>query len=236
LAHVNTVLGYTSKIADAYKKKSYLLFYLGRKNEAVTTLRLGMARIPESRELLKAYLALLIKLEQFDKARKTCMIKKSRFNNLSGLYIELGNIWLDAGYTKRARECFTRSISEHETPEAWAAVAGSFIREKNWQKAVSFFEWALNVNPNFYDVYYDIAACYKHMGNIKKAIVWMSAYTEAFPDDIRALMELALLYEKNGKNTRARLTWMKVKTKSKNKREKMVASKRIEKLRNKRKK
>ena len=236
LTHVNAVLGYNPKIADAYKKKSYLLFYLERKNEAVSTLRIGMARIPKSRELLKAYLALLIKLGQFKEAQKTCALKKSRFKNLPEFHIELGNIWLDAGYTKQARECFTRSISEHETPEAWAAIAGSFIREKNWQKAIWFFEWALNVDPNFFDVYYDLAACHKHMGNIKKAIVWLVPYTEAFPDDIRALMELALLYEENGKNTRARLVWMKVKTRSRNKRDKMIASKRIKKLRNKRKK
>jgi len=236
LTHVNIVLGYNPKIADAYKKKSYLLFYLERKNEAVSTLRLGMARISKSRELFKAYLTLLIKLGQIQEAKKTCAFKKSRFRNPASLHLNLGRIWLAAGYAKQARECFSRSISEHETPEAWAAIAGSFIREKNWQKAIWFFEWALNVDPNFFDVYYDLAACHKHMGNIKKAITWLAPYTEAFPDDIRALMELALLYEENGKNTRARLVWMKVKTKSKNKRDKMIASKRIEKLRNKRKK
>jgi len=236
LTHVNTVLSYNPKFADAYKKKSYFLYYLGRKKEAAATLRFGMARIPESRELSKAYLALLIKLGQLQEAQKVCALKSSRFKNLPKLYMEFGKVWLDAGYTKQARECFTRSISGRETPEAWAAIADSFVMEKNWQKAILFFKWALNVNPDFYDVYYDIAACYKHKGNIKKAIVWMSGYSAAFPDDIRALMELALLYEETGENTRARLTWMKVKIKARNQQEKRVASKRIEKLRNKRKK
>jgi tetratricopeptide (TPR) repeat protein len=236
LSHVNAALKINPKLPDAYKKKSYLLYYMGRKKEAVAALQAGMVRIPKSGELLEAYLSLLIKLGRIQEALKTCALKKSRFKNLPELRIRLGYIWLKAGYAGQARECFSRSVSEHETPEGWTAVGDSFGAEKNWKKAIEFYKWALNADPDFYDVYYSLAACYTRMGDIKKAVSWLAPYTEAFPDDIQALRELALLYEKNGKNTRARLTWMKVKAKSKNQQEKMIAAKRIEKLRNKRKK
>ncbi len=236
LAHVNTVLGYNPKIVDAYKKKSYLLFYLGRKEEAVNNLKTGMQKVPSSKELLKTYLILLIKLKRIKEAKKVCGFKKTRYKNSVSLCLELGLIWQNVGYLDQARSCFKRSISVRETPEAWIAIAGSFVIEKNWKKAVLFYERALSIDPNYYEIYYTLAACYTYMGNNKKAISWLAPYTEAFPDNIRALRELALLYEKNGKNTRARLTLMNVKTRSKTHQEKIVASKHIKKLRNKRKK
>jgi len=235
LHHVNTVLKLNPKLADAYKKKSFILYFMGKGKNAALVLKDGMKRLPHSESLIKSYLILLLKSGEIEEAKKAgCSLKKSSFKNLSKLHIDLGNIWLDAGYTKEARECFTRSISEHESPEAWASIGISFIKEKNWQKAIRSFEWALNADPEFYDVYYELAYCYRQKGNLKKAISWLSPYTEAFPDDIRALMELSALYEENGNNTRARLMWMKVKTRTKSPKQKKIALIRIEKLRGKR--
>ena len=228
--HADIVLGYNPKFVDAYKKKSYLQFYQGHHEQAITTIEIGMRQVPKSEELIKTYLTLLIKAGRLSKAERICRPSKSPAKGSASFYLDLGQVWLDAGFPTQARQCFSRSLSVKETPAAWAATADSFVLEKNWQKAIWFYEWALNADPTYYDVYYDLAACYKQMGQTKKAVAWLAPYTQAFPEDIRALMELAVLYEEIGDRTRARLTWMKVKIKAKTPYEKKVALSRIEKL------
>ena len=234
IKHADIVLGYNPKFVDAYKKKSYLQFYQGHQEQAITTIKIGMHQIPKAKELVKTYLTLLIKTEKIPEAEKICHTRKVPSKDSASLYLDLGQIWLDAGFPGQARLCFSRSLSAKETPEAWAATASSFVMEKNWQKAIWFYEWALKADPTYYDLYYDLAACHNQLGHKKKAIVWLAPYTKIFPDDIRALMELAVLYEEVGDKTRARLTWMKVKSRAKTADQKKVALSRIKKLKRKR--
>jgi tetratricopeptide (TPR) repeat protein len=236
IKHTNIVLGYNPKFVEAYKKKSYLQFYQGHHKQAINTIKIGMRQVPQANELVKTYLTLLIKTEKIPEAEKICRTKKVPKRNSAPLYLDLGQVWLDAGFPIQARLCFSRSLAAEETAAAWAATASSFVMEKNWQKAAWFYEWALKADPTYYDLYYDLAACYNQSGHKKKAIVWLAPYTKIFPDDIRALMELAVLYEETGNNTRARLTWMKVKSGAKTADQKKVAQSRIKKLKRKKRK
>ncbi len=67
-------------------------------------------------------------------------------------------------------------------------------------------------------------------GNFAGAIEWLVPYTEAFPEDLNALENLAIMYEKTGENIKARLTWMKLRAKSDNQEKKRLAAEHIESL------
>lgn len=67
-------------------------------------------------------------------------------------------------------------------------------------------------------------------GNFTGAIEWLIPYTEAFPEDLNALENLAILYEKTGENMKARLTWMKLRVKSDNQEKKRLAVEHIDSL------
>jgi len=71
--------------------------------------------------------------------------------------------------------------------------------------------------PDLSDARFALGASLSEMDRLPEAIEQFRAYVAGHPDDVSALNNLALLYERTGEVTRARLMWLKVKDKTNDK-------------------
>ncbi len=230
LKHVDTVLKLNPKFEDAYKKKSQILFYIGKETVGLDVLKEGIEQLPSSDGLHESMLTYLLKTNRIGEAVEFSRLSGYQGNNKAKLHIDLGFVWLRAGKTEQARESFSFSNNVLPSPEAWDGIGLSYMEEQNWQKAIDSFHSVINLDPKYYNAYYDLAFCYSKAGKTEESIRWLLPYTREFPDNLSALKSLALLYEKTGDTNKARVTWMKIRSKTHNLREEKLATEHIEAL------
>ncbi len=84
-------------------------------------------------------------------------------------------------------------------------------------KAISSFKKALEQDSGILEVHFSLGACLGETGQIEAAIEHFQAYLRQSPGDVSALNNLALLYEKTGQINQARVTWLRVKEKTRDK-------------------
>ena len=230
LKHADAALKVKPELEDAYRKKSLILFLIGRKEEGLKVLQTTLRKWPGSQELHEAYLAYLLNLGKVKEAELFSDLKQSRVKNKREMLIRLGQVWQQAGYAEQSDECYEHSLNIGETPQAWAALGRSFMLKKNYPQAIEFFQKALVIDAKHYVIYNDLAFCYFQVGQPREAIKWIEPYTRAYPDDLGALGNLAGLYEGAGEKVKARLTWMKVRTSTRDPQQARLAGERLEKL------
>jgi tetratricopeptide (TPR) repeat protein len=230
LKNVDAALKIKPELEDAYRKKSLILFLIGRKEEGLKLLETALRKWPGSQELHEAYLAYLLNLGKVKEAERFSELEGSRVKNKRDLLLRLGQVWLHAGNVEQADECFEHSLHLGETPQAWAALGRSFMLKKDYPQAIEFFQKALVIDSKHYAIYNDLAFSYFQAGQPRQAIQSMEFYTRAFPNDLAALGNLAGLYEGAGEKVKARLAWMKVKASTQDPQQASLAGERLEKL------
>jgi tetratricopeptide (TPR) repeat protein len=231
LKHADEAIKLHPDSEDAYWRKSQVLFLLGKKEEGRRVLEGALKRFPQSLAVHEALLLYLIKSGGIREGERLASLAGSKIKDKTAAHIYLGQVWLKAGYPAQADVSFTESLHIQETPEAWAGAAQVAMAGKDWDLALASFQKALNLSPNFYSVYDDLAFCYVQLKRYPEALKWLESYLQAFPDDFTALGNLAGLYEATGDKVKARLAWMKVKTNTRDPQQTRVAAERLEKLR-----
>ena len=77
------------------------------------------------------------------------------------------------------------------------------VKKGGYYSAISYFKEALDIQPDFYDAYYNIAHVYTLLGDEKNAIIYLEALLKAVPEDDSALIKLANIYYKTGETEKA---------------------------------
>ncbi len=87
--------------------------------------------------------------------------------------------------------------------------AGAYFRERNYGKAVTFFEEALKAKPSA-EIYYYLALCYQEMKENDKALAYLKDGVKKFPHDSNLYKSLGLLYYQSGKDNDAKQAFEEV--------------------------
>jgi tetratricopeptide (TPR) repeat protein len=230
LRQIDAVLNARPNLEDGYRKKSLILFLMGKKEEGLKELQGALKKWPQSADLHEAYLAYLLNMGRVQEAERFSLLEGSAVKNKGDLLLRFGQVWLQAGQPDQAVECFEGALNLKETPRAWAGVGQCYVMKKDYALALGFFEKALALDANYYAAYPDLAFCYFQTGRPREAVQWLERYTRAFPNDLTALINLAGVYEGVGEKTKARLTWLKVKAKTRDPQQLRLAGERLEKL------
>jgi tetratricopeptide (TPR) repeat protein len=228
---VDAALKIRPDLEDAYRKKSLVLFSLGRKEEGLSVLESSLRKWPGSLDLQEAYLAYLLSLGKVKEAERFSELQAPQVKNKREALLRLGKVWLQAGYGDQSDDCFGQSLHLGETPQGWAGLGRAVMLKKDYTTAIEFFQRALTLDSKYYEIYADLAFCYFQLGQPREAIRWMEPYCQAFPNDLAALGNLAGLYEGAGDKIRARLAWMKVRANTWDPQQARLAGERLEKLR-----
>ncbi len=87
--------------------------------------------------------------------------------------------------------------------------AGNYFRQRNYGKAVSFFEEALKAQPSP-EIYYYLAISYQEMKEDEKALSYLIEGSEKFPMDSTLQRSLGLIYYQSGREEEAKRVFEKV--------------------------
>jgi tetratricopeptide (TPR) repeat protein len=227
LGHADLVLKRNPEEEEAYIYKSQILFLLGKHSEGLNNLKTALKTLPESANLHVAQLVYWIHLEKADEAVRFSRQAALQIRNGTEFQIRIGDFWLQTGQVQLAKEHFARSLQIQETPLAWAAIGQSYMAEQDWEMAIKCFNQALQINPEYYPVYNFLTNCYIRMGKFSEAAEAQVLYVKAFPEDFPSLENLAVIYEKAGDRTKARLTWTKLRIQTKDPEQKQRAAEHI---------
>ena len=64
----------------------------------------------------------------------------------------------------------------------------------DYQNAISFYEKALNLDPQFTSAFYNIALSYENLGNYARAEVYYNKILEIFPEDLKVLLNMGNIF------------------------------------------
>lgn len=234
LAHIEKAQKLQPLSPDGWRRKSTILYHLGRRDEGLHALDEGIAALPDAYELYGAKISYLVNTGRKDAAVEFFARKDFSVRDGAEMFYSIGEAWYDLGENFLARVAFTRAIDHRESAEAHEMIGRTFVAEENWEKAAEAFGWAIEVEPEYNELYEDIALCLAQQGKSQEAIEWLDAYTFNFPDDLAALKDLALLHEKAGQKVKARLLWTKIRSRAESAEDREFASGRIEELKGKR--
>jgi len=227
LVHVDWVLKQNPKQEEAYINKSQILFFLGRHNEGLSTLKSAREKLPYATDLPVAQVVYFVQLGKTEEAIQFSRQTATRGKEGAELQIRFGIVWLQAGQVQLAKEHLARSIQIQESPWAWKEIGLCYMAEQNWEMAAKCFNQTLSMDKGFYPVYNLLTYCYIKQGKYSEAIESSTSYLKAFPQDLPALENLAVVYEKTGDKRQARLAWTKLRIQTKDPAQKQRASEHI---------
>ncbi|MCE5194357.1 MAG: DUF799 family lipoprotein [Nitrospiraceae bacterium] len=81
--------------------------------------------------------------------------------------------------------------------------AGNYFRQRNYGKAVTYFEEALKSNPTA-ETYYYLAVCHQEMKEDDKALKYLKEGAEKFPKDSILHKSLGMMYYQKGNEAEAK--------------------------------
>lgn len=111
--------------------------------------------------------------------------------NLAYTYEKLGK-------TKQAIELYERHAAKHPSREVFNIIAGYYMREKLYDKAVATYRRMLAHDPKKGPVYANIAEAYSLKGDPDNAIEYYRLSLKQDPEDYAVHLNLGLNYEKKG--------------------------------------
>jgi O-antigen ligase len=76
--------------------------------------------------------------------------------------------------------------------------------QKDWAKALEYYQWALELNPRYLRLYKEIADVYYQQGDLDKAIFYNKRGYKLNPQDYTWPLSLSLLYQERGDAEKAR--------------------------------
>lgn len=121
--------------------------------------------------------------------------------------IQLGNYYIMSNNINKALEIFN-SIIQTETNPYYQAIALNNVGFINWllgdiNKAIQYFQAALQKYPNYFMTYYNLGVIYQNANDYEKAIYYYQKAIEYNPMFPYAYYNLALIYQTMGNHAQA---------------------------------
>ncbi len=218
LEYLNTAIDRSPDTAKYYFKRAIVLLNLGQKAGAESDLKKATALKAGFLEAQVLYLQYLLSADRKAEARRLADAWLKEYGSDPAPLKYFGDLFFKDGAYEDALLYYRQVVQRvSKAPNTKAAMGEAYWKLGETQKAVVAFNTALEQNPKLYRVHFNLGTCLGEAGDIKGAIAHFLRYLQKFPDDAAALNNLALLYERNGQKAQARLTWMRLKGKTREK-------------------
>ncbi|MDD3149550.1 MAG: tetratricopeptide repeat protein [Candidatus Gastranaerophilales bacterium] len=97
-----------------------------------------------------------------------------------------------------------------KTSEMLKENGNKYFKEQNYKKAIESYKKAVEIKPDYPDVYFNLGRSYRYLGDIPNAINSYEKLIKLNPDDLESLCNLADCYKLNGDFNTAEKTYKKV--------------------------
>ncbi len=124
-----------------------------------------------------------------------------KFRLYNNMAIELHNM----GKHQEAIQAYQSALTSSKKGEAMSyyGIGSVYISLKEYDKAISKFDRAIELNPGMYDAYQNKAATYRLMGEYEKSLAACKTTISLFPEVAKSYVTKGWAYEKLGKHKEA---------------------------------
>jgi len=218
LDYLNTAVDKAPGTAQYYFKRAIVYLNLAQQARAEADLKKAIALKAGFLKAQVLYLQYLLSAERKAEARRLADEWLKGYGADPAPLKYFADLFFQAGVYKEALSYYRQVVERvDKAPNSYAAMGEAYWKLGETKKAVAAFKKALAQNSKMYRVHFALGTCLGESGDAGEAIVHFQRYLEKFPDDAAALNNLALLYEREGQNAQARLTWMRLKSKTREK-------------------
>jgi len=218
LRYLNAAVDKAPGTAQYYFKRAIVYFNLEKPSKAETDLKKAIALKARFLKAQVLYLQYLLSTERRSEARQLADEWLRGYGADPAPLKYFGDLFFEAGAYKDALFYYRQVVARvDKAPNTHAAMGEAYWKLGETEKAIAAFKKALVQDPKMYRVHFALGTCLGESGDAKEAITHFQRYLEKFSDDAAALNNLALLYEREGQKAQARLAWMRLKSKTREK-------------------
>ena len=195
----------TKTIADdpenLYLQRELAIFYLMQKDnlKALKIVKNIVDKNPGDIEALIMYGRIKQSLEQIDDAKEAYEKVIANDPAQKKIYLILGGIYMEEGDSGKALKTYKQLVDKY--PEFYAGyffIGKIYAEHGKIVDAEKEFLKALDLEPDLEEVRFELIELYKSLGEEQKTIKTYKEILEIDSNNIRAALELGLLYYKNG--------------------------------------
>ncbi len=209
---IKEVISATKKVDVAFLNLGIMYQELGRIEDAISVLRLGLEHIPSSYEIFSNLVHFLLDTQQDSE-----IIELFKTNTLFQMESDphIWN-WLGVAYWRtndfeKALNTYEQALEIDNESEVIFCNVGHvyfsmFLQKKDktlLQKCIDSYSQSLELNPNYVQAHDGLGKTYSAIGNLDKAIYHWEIVLEFRPDNHMALYKLGLAYLNKGDKKRA---------------------------------
>ncbi len=123
-----------------------------------------------------------IALEQYEKALTAMQRAIELLPENAALYTIMGKIYMTQGETDKALEWFNKALELKPEAKTYFDIGAAFYNSNQREEAVSNFEKAIELDPNFSSAYYFLGILHFGSEEFDKAIEALNKYMELEPN------------------------------------------------------
>ncbi|MBI4827951.1 MAG: tetratricopeptide repeat protein [Nitrospinae bacterium] len=216
---------------EALFKRAVTRFNQNRPGAAAADLREAIALRPQYLDARLLYLQYLVSGGDKAQARPFAQESLAAFSGAAAPAKYFGDALLQGGDWEGAVEMYRAVVAQEPVaPFSWLGLGKALAALGKHPEAAEAYRRALEQKPGLDEARFGLGAALAESGDIGGAIANFEEHVKRQPDDAAALNNLAVLYERGGQNTKAKITWLKLKQMSDNKDRKERADARLRSL------
>ncbi|BDD87703.1 tetratricopeptide repeat protein [Desulfofustis limnaeus] len=210
--HLNRVIDDGAGSAEAFFKRSLVHLNKNQGEPAERDLRQALALQPSFPEAHIVYLQFLLARGSLDEARQNAATWLSRSTDQAETARSFGELFAAANDHQTAVTLYEQSLTaKSDAPHVRAALGNSFRHLGRYEQAADALATAIEQLPEQMQLRFALGVCLSELERLQEAVEQFELYRKHYPQDVAAINNLAVLYEKTGQTGRAKLMWMKVK-------------------------
>lgn len=210
-AGVEEVLKLKPGHSDAYFSMANVLLDLGREDEGAKYLKKAVLASPEDEKINAGYFSWLLSHARTDDAVRFAAESEKIFNDKPGMFRIYGEMLLGAGRPADALHYLTRiPAAGTKDCDLELLIADALRLSGKYADALARYEVVLKSGPGGQRALFGASCCHAETGNLEKAAELMQQHLAANSADAAAMNNLAILYEKLGRNDEAGKLWKKL--------------------------
>ncbi|MDX9897253.1 MAG: tetratricopeptide repeat protein, partial [Desulfofustis sp.] len=193
-------------------KRSLVHLNKNQGEPAERDLRQALALQPSFPEAHIVYLQFLLARGSLDEARQNAATWISRSTDQAEVARGFGELFAAADDHQTAAAMYEQALkATPDEPHVRAALGNSYRHLGRYEQAADMLTAAIKQLPEQLQLRFALGVCLSELDRPQEAVEQFELYRKNYPQDVAAINNLAVLYEKTGQTGRAKLMWMKVK-------------------------
>ncbi|MBE0586056.1 MAG: tetratricopeptide repeat protein [Desulfofustis sp.] len=210
--HLNRLIDGGGASAEAYFKRALVHLNRNQREPAEGDLRQALSLQPSFPEAHLVYLQLLLAGDRMDEARQNAATWLSRSPDQADTARSFGELFAAADDHQTAATMYEKALTvKPDEPHVRAALGNSYRHLGRYEQAADALTAAIAQLPEQMQLRFALGVCLSELDRPQEAVEQFELYRKNYPQDVAAINNLAVLYEKTGQTGRAKLMWMKVK-------------------------